>query len=98
MDDPEHTRLSGSDLTPEMLKGITVFGADGEAVGAVSHLHGSGAASQLIIDVGGFLGIGTKPVVVALGQLEFMRNKDGKVHAVTNWTKDQIRAMPEHRE
>ena len=49
-----------------------------------------------IIDVGGFLGIGAKPVAVPLTDLEFMRDEDGEVHAVTTWTKDQLKDMPEH--
>ncbi|TIV73828.1 MAG: PRC-barrel domain containing protein, partial [Mesorhizobium sp.] len=50
------------------------------------------------IDVGGFLGIGAKPVAVTASQLDFMRDEDGDVHAVTSWTKDQLKAMPEHRD
>ena len=25
-----------------------------------------------------------------------LRDEDGNVHAVTNWTKDELKAMPEH--
>jgi hypothetical protein len=50
-----------------------------------------------VIDVGGFLGIGAKPVAVPLTDLEFMRDEDGDVHAVTAWTKESLKAMPEHR-
>lgn len=42
------------------------------------------------------LGPGAKPVAVPLSDLEFMRDADGKVHAVTSWTKDQLEKMPEH--
>lgn len=98
MDHSRHTPLSSHELTPETLKGATIYGADGVTAGHVSHLHGSGAASQVIVDVGGFLGMGTKPVVVGLGQLEFMRDEDGKVHALTTWTEDQLKAMPEHHD
>lgn len=96
MDHSQHPRLSSDELTPENLQGATIYGADDERVGQVSHLHGSGAACQVIVDVGGFLGIGVKHVVVGLGQLEFMRDQDGKVHAVTGWTKEQLKTMPEH--
>jgi len=59
-------------------------------------MHGVGPDSQIIIDVGGFLGIGTKSVSVNAHDLDFMRGEDGDVHAVTSWTKDQLKAMPEH--
>ncbi|MDP9629325.1 UNVERIFIED_ORG: hypothetical protein J2W85_001386 [Ensifer adhaerens] len=26
-----------------------------------------------------------------------MRDEDGDVHAITTWTKDQLKEMPEHR-
>jgi hypothetical protein len=50
-----------------------------------------------VIDVGGFLGIGSKPVAVPVSQLDLMRDEDGNVHAVTGWTKDELKDMPEHQ-
>ena len=95
MDHTNHVRLSTTELTPEILEGATVYGADDHKVGKVDHVHG-GAGGQAIIDVGGFLGIGAKPVAVALSDLDFMRDEDGDVHAVTSWTKEQLKDMPEH--
>ncbi|SFZ85594.1 PRC-barrel domain-containing protein [Devosia enhydra] len=96
MDHSNHVRLSPTELTPDVLEGATIYGADDHKVGKVSHLHGIGANSQIVIDVGGFLGIGAKPVAVPVRDLEFMRDEDGDVHAVTAWTKDSLKAMPEH--
>ncbi|MBB3979640.1 hypothetical protein GGQ64_004884 [Rhizobium azooxidifex] len=94
MDHTNHVRLSPTELTPDILEGATIYGADDDKIGKLDHLHGSTA----VIDVGGFLGIGAKPVAVPLGDLEFMRDEDGDVHAVTAWTKDQLEAAPEHYE
>ncbi len=96
MDHSQHIRLAATELTPDVLDGATIYGPGDEKIGSVSHLHGTGPTSQVVIDVGGFLGIGAKPVAVAIDQLEFMRDEDGDVHAVTNWTKDQLKDMPEH--
>ncbi|MGE7368557.1 PRC-barrel domain-containing protein [Neorhizobium sp. NPDC001467] len=96
MDHTNHIRLRADELTPAVLEGATVYGADDHKVGKVDHVHSTGAAGKVIIDVGGFLGIGAKPVAVALTDLDFMRDEDGEVHAVTSWTKDQLKAMPEH--
>jgi hypothetical protein len=60
------------------------------------HIHGAGPTSVVVIDESGFLGIGAKPVAVSLSELEFMRDEDADVHAVTTWTKDELKAMPEH--
>lgn len=94
MDHTNHVRLSPTELTPDILEGATIYGADDDKIGKLDHLHGSTA----VIDVGGILGIGAKPVAVPLGDLEFMRDEDGDVHAVTAWTKDQLEAAPEHYE
>ncbi|WP_027062460.1 PRC-barrel domain-containing protein [Mesorhizobium loti] len=94
MDHTNHVRLASNELTTDILDGATIYGADDEKVGTVSHLHGS----EVVIDVGGFLGIGAKPVAVPANQLNFMRDEDGDVHAVTSWTKDQLEDMPEHQD
>lgn len=92
MDHSQHTRLTTAELTADTLDGATIYGPGDETIGSVSHIHGS----EVVIDVGGFLGIGAKPVAVPLNQLEFMRDEDGEVHAFTTWTKDQLKEMPEH--
>lgn len=97
MDHTNHVRLTERELTPSVLEGAAVYGADDHKVGKVDHVHGAGSASTAIIDVGGFLGIGAKPVAVPLTDLDFMRDESGDVHARTTWTKDQLKQMPEHR-
>lgn len=96
MDHSNHVRLGAAELTPDVLKDATIYGADDHKVGKIDHVHGAGASTTAIIDVGGFLGLGAKPVAVPLSDLEFMRDENGHVHAVTTWTKDQLKEMPEH--
>ena len=93
MDHTNHVRLSAAELTADNLQGAAVYGADDHKAGKVDHVHG---ANTVIIDVGGFLGLGAKPVAVPLSDLQFMRDENGDVHAVTSWTKDQLKEMPEH--
>lgn len=98
MDHSKHSRLTTAELTEAELDDATIYGPADEKIGSVSHVHGSGSAAKVVIDVGGFLGIGAKPVAVSASQLDFMRDENGGVHAVTSWTKDQLKAMPEHRD
>ncbi|PSJ56209.1 PRC-barrel domain-containing protein [Pseudaminobacter soli (ex Li et al. 2025)] len=98
MDHTNHVRLTNAELTETVLEGATIYGPDDEKIGSVSHVHGIGGGAQVVIDVGGFLGIGAKPVAVSANQLDFMRDEDGDVHAVTSWTKDQLEEMPEHQD
>lgn len=94
----KHVRLTADELTAQILADATIYGPGDEKIGSVAHLHGSGPSAQVVINVGGFLGIGAKPVGVPIAGLDFMRDEDGDVHAVTGWTKDQLKAMPEHRD
>ena len=96
MDHSTHTPLADSELNETNLLDAVVYGADDTKIGTVSHVHGTGMAAQVIVDVGGFLGIGAKPVSLTTSQLNFMRDDDGDVHATTSWTKEQIKALPEH--
>ena len=96
LDHLAHVRLADAELTESNLLDATIYGPDDEEVGSVAHLHGTGAGAQVIVDVGGFLGIGAKPVALSLSQLDFMRDDNGNVHATTALTKDQVKALPEH--
>ncbi|WP_134680302.1 PRC-barrel domain-containing protein [Paracoccus ravus] len=96
MDHASHQRLSETELTDAVLSGATIYGPDDETVGTVSHLHGMGSSAEVILDVGGFLGIGAKPVAIRVGEIDFMRDQDGTVHGVTTKTKEALKALPEH--
>lgn len=98
MDHSTHTPLSPAELTESNLVGAPIYGSDDEKVGSISHLHHSGASAQAVIDVGGFLGIGSKPVLVGLAQLNMMRDTNGNVHGMTSWTKDELKELPEHHD
>lgn len=97
MDHSTHTRLTPEEINPAVLLGCTVYGPDDYKIGQVSHVHGSGADAEVVLDVGGFLGIGAKPIAVPARDLDFMRDSGGTVHAVSSWTKEQLKEMPEHR-
>ncbi|MBD9527377.1 MULTISPECIES: PRC-barrel domain containing protein [Paracoccus] len=97
MDHAMHERLKVDELTEAILGGATVLGPEEERVGIVSHLHGSGADALAIVDVGGILGFGTRPVAVSMRDLDFMRDDDGHVHAVTRYNKRELKEMPVYR-
>jgi hypothetical protein len=96
MDHSTHTALEAFELNEANLLEAVVYGPRDEKIGTVSHVHSTPASTQVIVDVGGFLGLGAKPVALAVTDLQFMRDEDGNVHATTSWTKDQIKALPEH--
>ena len=92
----EYEHVDGEALTEDTLKDAVIYDRNDETVGTISRLFGSGPAAQVVVDVGGFLGIGAKRVTIAVNQLEFMREEAGDVYAITALTKDEVKALPEH--
>lgn len=86
-----------TDLTSEMLTGATAYDMNDESVGSVSDLvlTAAGDVTAAIIDVGGFLGMGAKPIEVNLDEVEILRETDGDdVRIYVSMTKEQLEAMP----
>ncbi len=96
MDHSKHTPMRTDEVTSANVEGANVYGPEDKHIGDVAHFHGTGPSAQAVIDVGGFLGIGAKPVSVPVSGLNFMRDENGKVHATTMMTKDQLKDLPEH--
>lgn len=78
------------------LVGTTVYGANDSNVGEIGDvvLTKDGKVDAVIIEVGGFLGMGKKEVAVGMDKLSFMVDKNGKKYLYTNLTKDQLKAQP----
>jgi hypothetical protein len=97
MDHSKHIPLRPDELTSASVDGANVYGPDDSHIGDVSHFHGSGQSAQAVVDVGGFLGLGAKPVSLPVTSLNFMRDEKGTVHATTAMTKEQLKDLPEHK-
>lgn len=84
-------------LTAERLTGTAVYDPADVRVGEVSELilTDDGQISQAVVDVGGFLGIGEKPVALPIEELEILRSEDGNdVMIHIGSTKEQLESMP----
>ena len=57
-------------------------------------LTSDGRAKQVVLGVGGFLGIGEKAIALDWQDLRLMRDSNGKLFAVVMRTKEQLNAMP----
>jgi hypothetical protein len=96
MDHSRHTPLVPSEMTEANLMDAVIYGPSDEKIGTVAHVHGTGPAMQVVVDAGGFLGVGSKRVALDVSQLNFMRDESETVHATTSMTKDQVKDLPEH--
>ncbi|EJC84174.1 PRC-barrel protein [Rhizobium leguminosarum bv. trifolii WSM2297] len=88
------------DLTSETLTGAHVYSAKDEDVGEVDKLvlNDNGTVKQLVLDIGGFLGMGEHRIAVPLDQVNIMRNEKGDdVRVYVDATKEKLKAQPEYK-
>lgn len=78
--------------------GQRVFDAGDDEIGLLVDVlvNPDGQPTAAIIDVGGFMGVGTRRVAVAWSLLRFSY-KDGDVRITENLTQDETAAAPEYR-
>jgi len=78
--------------------GADVKNPDGTSIGEISEviLKSDGSINGVIVDVGGFLGIGEHPVLLAWNDLRFTANGND-VAATTSLNKDQLNALPAYK-
>ncbi len=94
------TEVGTEGLSADNLIGTTVYGANDENVGEIGDviLGADGAVDSVIINVGGFLGIGEKEVAVGMDNLQFLSDEDGDYYLYTQFTQEQLEAQPEYDE
>lgn len=87
-------------LTADNLTGATVVGPDGEDIAHVGDilLTEDGQVDAMLIDFGGFLGMGEKRIAVTLDNLDFAANENGDLIIQTDFTREQLEAQPEYNE
>ncbi|EPX83111.1 PRC-barrel domain protein [Rubellimicrobium thermophilum DSM 16684] len=84
------------DLTSERLTGVTAYDINDERVGTVADLilDDSGQVTHVVVDVGGFLGIGAKPVALDLSQVAILRADGGdELRVYLPQTREELDAM-----
>ncbi|SDA77330.1 PRC-barrel domain-containing protein [Mesorhizobium qingshengii] len=89
------TEMPVGEIRGDDLKGTTVYGANDAKVGEIGDvvLTPDNKTDAVIVDVGGFLGIGEKEVAVGMDNLKFMTDKDGNKYLYTTFTKEQLEAQ-----
>jgi len=86
---PLHSR------TPKDLQGMEVIGSDGENIGKVKAIVASNNSDQVhaVISTGGFLGLGTRDILVPLDELKVAGDKQLQV----GFSQNAVEARPEYQ-
>jgi sporulation protein YlmC with PRC-barrel domain len=92
---PNPSTMSAVDLasvTAKDLMNATVYSQNNENVGNVGDvvLSQDGKIDALVLDVGGFLGLGTKPVAIGFESLDIRKDANGNLFVFTHFTKDEL--------
>ena len=76
--------------------GAEVYGTEDADIGEISDIvfDAKGDIDAVIVDVGGFLGIGEKPVALNFDNLNIRTDESGKLLVSVNATKDQLDKAP----
>jgi sporulation protein YlmC with PRC-barrel domain len=88
------------DLTADNLIGSAVYGSNEENLGEVNDVvfDPNGGIQAVVVDVGGFLGIGEKPVAVQFDSLNVQKNGNDDFRLMVNATQEQLEAAPTYDE
>ncbi|MFN3641696.1 MAG: PRC-barrel domain-containing protein [Gemmobacter sp.] len=95
-----YDRVAVTEVSSDMLLGKSVYGVNDKSVGKIDNLilDDKGAITNVIIDFGGFLGIGTSQVSVGFDELTILANSGrADVRVYVDATKEQVQAQPRYR-
>ena len=91
--------IAFTSITTDELMGTAVYGSDDNWVGEIGEIAMTedGQIQAVIIDVGGFLGIGEKPVALSMDQIQLRRGEGGAfgdvLRAYVNATEEELESM-----
>lgn len=93
-----YAEVDRATLTSETLTGANVRDTSDASIGEVSDLVLSpeGQVTDVILDVGGFLGIGAKTVALPMDQLTIAQSEGGALTIWVGMTKEELEALPEY--
>ncbi|RYI28639.1 MAG: PRC-barrel domain containing protein [Acetobacteraceae bacterium] len=81
-----------------MLTGADVRDTSDAAIAEVQDLvlSADGKVTDVVLDVGGFLGIGAKRVAIPMDRLTVAQADGGAVRLWVNMTKEELQALPDY--
>lgn len=90
MDQVYITLLESHELNAINLMDVLVYNEDDEKIGSISHVYGDGLDIEMIVDIGGTLLIGPKPVSLKANQVEFGREEGGLIRVILLLSHDEL--------
>ncbi|MDU9002819.1 PRC-barrel domain-containing protein [Sedimentitalea todarodis] len=88
-----------TEVTAEELDGARVYDSKNEWIGEISEivLNNDGEIETLVVDVGGFLGIGEKPVGLGFESFSLQKEQEtGELRTMVSSSKEELEQLPEY--
>ena len=85
-------------VSADELIGTDVYSAQDENIGSIGDvlLTQDGAVDAIVVDVGGFLGMGAHEVALGMDDIDLMTDDQGNLYAYTPYTQEQLEGSPEY--
>jgi sporulation protein YlmC with PRC-barrel domain len=94
-----YNRVEATQVSTEMVTGKTVYSPDDQDVGSVEDMivDDTGKITDVIIDFGGFFGLGSSQTALGFDELTVLSNEGNTdVRVYVNATKEQIQSLPKY--
>jgi hypothetical protein len=91
--------IPAEEMTADRVLGANVYGPEEDNIATIDDLvlGADGEITHAVMDVGGFLGLGSYTVALEIEQVDVMWNaEDDSVRARVNMTQEQLEALPEY--
>ena len=94
-----YTAVDRATLTAELLTGADVRDTTDASIAEVQDLvlTAEGQVTDVVLDVGGFLGMGARTVAIPMDRLTVAQDSGGSVRLWVDMTKEELEALPEYK-
>ena len=95
--DPAFVPVPAEALTADQLQDVSVYDPTGTSIGEIAEVYAKdGRVTEVLIDIGGFLGVGERRVMFPFDRLEVLqRPGDDDLRVEVNATREELEQMPE---
>jgi hypothetical protein len=88
-----------NDVVLSELEGVEVFGLRDEEVGEIGYTVNAASSPDgeplVVLEIGGFLGLGEREIALPVGALSYLQGEDG-VRAYIDASQEMLESMPEY--
>lgn len=90
-----YTNVANTEIEYDKLEGIDVYGVNDEEVGEIGDLvlSADGKIDGVVIEVGGFLGLGEKEVALPFDRFTFLRGDGNDLRVYIDSTEEELEGM-----